>query len=218
VPVELGAAGIAITPDGRFLYVPNAGKDTVSQFAIDPLSGALTPLSPATIAVDSKPEGAAMAPDGRSLYVEAEAAGTVQWLRIDPRTGRLHAGATPVETGPSPHGAVVTPDQGPRAALRLSPRSGVVSAGRPLLLDARGSRDPDGRVARYLWHFGDGTSHVSTRPVLRHRYRHPGRYTVRVKVTDEEGCSARRIYTGQTASCNGGRRAIAVRRVRIQAH
>jgi DNA-binding beta-propeller fold protein YncE len=217
VPVELGAAGIAITPDGRFLYVPNAGKDTVSQFAIDPLNGALTPLSPATVAVDDQPEGVAASPDGRSLYVEAEAAGTVQWFRIDPRTGRLRAGAPPVETGPSPHGAVVSPDQGPRAALRLSPRSGVVSTSRPLLLDARGSRDPDGRIARYRWRFGDGRGLVSTHPVLRHRYRHPGRYTVRVTVTDDEGCSTRRIYTGQTASCNGGRRAIAARWVTVRA-
>jgi hypothetical protein len=216
VPVELGAAGVAITPNGRFLYVPNAGKDTDSQFAIDPLSGALTPLTPATVAVDSQPEGVAMSPDGRSLYVEAEAAGTVQWFRIDPHTGRLRAGAPPLDSGPSPHGAVVTPDQGPRAALRLSPRSGVVSAGRPLLLDARGSRDPDGRIAHYLWRFGDGRSLISTRPALRHRYRHPGHYTVRVRVTDDEGCSALRIYTGQTVSCNGGRRAIAMRRVTVR--
>jgi 6-phosphogluconolactonase (cycloisomerase 2 family) len=216
VPVELGAAGISITPDGRFLYAANAGKDTVSQFAIDPLTGALTALKPTTVAVDSLPEGLAVSPDGRSLYVEAAEAGTVQWFRIDPHTGRLRAGAPPLDTGPSPHGAVVTPDQGPRAALRLTPRSGVVSAGRPLLLDARGSRDPDGQVAHYLWRFGDGKTLVSARPVLRHRYRRPGRYTVRVMVTDDEGCSARRIYTGQTASCNGGRRAIAVRRITVR--
>ncbi|HVS99899.1 MAG TPA: beta-propeller fold lactonase family protein [Solirubrobacterales bacterium] len=216
VPVELGAAGIAITPDGRFLYVPNAGKDTVSQFAIDPLNGALTPLSPATVPVDSQPEGVALSPDGRSLYVEAEATGTVQWFRVNPHTGRLRPGAPPVETGPSPHGAVVTPDQGPRAALRLFPRSGVVPAGRPLLLDARRSGDPDGRISHYRWRFGDGRTLVSARPVLHHRYRRPGHYKVRLMVTDDEGCSARRIYTGQTASCNGGRRAIAVRRVTVR--
>lgn len=216
VAVELGAAGISITPNGQFLYVANAGKDTVSQFAIDPLTGALAPLSPATVAVDDQPEGVAVSPDGRSLYVEAEATGTVQWFRINPHTGRLRAGAPPTAAGPSPHGAVVSPDQGPRARLRLSPRSGVVWAGEPLRLDARGSRDRDGRIARYRWRFGDGASTTSTRPVLRYRYRRPGRYTVRLKVTDDEGCSARRIYTGQTASCNGSRRAIAVLRLTVR--
>lgn len=77
------------------------------------------------------------------------------------------------KTGPSPEGAVVTPDQGPRAALR-PPAPGSFSAGRPPLLDARGSHDPSGQIARYLWYFGDGRTLISTRPGSSDHYRHPG--------------------------------------------
>jgi hypothetical protein len=41
---------------------------------------------------------------------------------------------------------------------------------------------------------------------------------VRLKVADDEGCSAKFLYTGQTASCNGGRPAIALRRVTVRGH
>lgn len=37
-----------LTPDGRHLYVPNAGTNTISQFAVDP-RGRLAPLSPSEV-------------------------------------------------------------------------------------------------------------------------------------------------------------------------
>jgi PKD domain len=115
-----------------------------------------------------------------------------------------------VPTGPSPHGLVVTPDRGPRAALRLQ------RMGQRVLLLATGSTDPDGIVERYAWRFGDGHAHPNGSAIEAHRYRHAGRYTVTVTVTDDEGCSKRQTYTGQTTSCNGGPQAVASKQVRIR--
>jgi 6-phosphogluconolactonase (cycloisomerase 2 family) len=213
VRAGIGAAGVAITPDGRFLYTPNGGSGSASQFAIDRGSGRLTPLRPAAVPAGARPEGAAITPDGRTLYVVDADGGGVSRFAIDARTGRLAAGAGLVATGPNPHGAVVTPDRSPVARLSLDPVAGV---GEPVRLDGSASRDPDGRVARYAWSLGDGDRAAGEAPTAVHRYRRPGRYRVTLKVTDDEGCSARSVYTGQTASCGGGPGAIATRNVTVR--
>ena len=41
-------------------------------------------------------------------------------------------------------------------------------------------------------------------PTRTHTYGAAGNYTVKLTVTDNEGCSKTRVFTGQTASCNGG--------------
>jgi 6-phosphogluconolactonase (cycloisomerase 2 family) len=46
---------IAVTPDGESAYVTNFQVNSVSQYDIDPASGALTPKSPATIASGTQP-------------------------------------------------------------------------------------------------------------------------------------------------------------------
>jgi lysophospholipase L1-like esterase len=56
-----------------------------------------------------------------------------------------------------------------------------------VVLSARGSRAAEGRVARYLWEFGDGHKGKGRR--VKHTYRHPGRYTALLKVIDTSGVS-----------------------------
>ena len=217
LPVGTGAAGIATTPDGRFLYPPDGGTDSASQFAVDRETGELTPLEPASVPAGDRPEGAAITPDGRALYVANAGSATVSWFAIDRRTGLLTPrGPVAVQTGPEPHGLVVTPDQGPRARFRVRKVDRAVRVGERVRFDASGSRDPDGTIARYAWRFGDGEAlrRGPADPV--HRYEEPRRYTVRLRVTDDERCSARFIYTGQTASCDGGPDAIAKRRVKVR--
>ena len=60
------------------------------------------------------------------------------------------------------------------------PYSGQQNA--PVTFDAGGSSDPDGEALSYAWDFGDGAT--ATGPAPQHVFAIPGRYTVRVTVTD----------------------------------
>src|SRR6266852_7704919 len=68
-PSNPGPAGIAVTPDGKFLYVANQFDGTVTGFSVD-ASGVLTRLTPgATATVGTAPSGMGITPDGGFLYV-----------------------------------------------------------------------------------------------------------------------------------------------------
>jgi 6-phosphogluconolactonase (cycloisomerase 2 family) len=80
VPTD-GAANCwnVVTPDGRFVYVSNAGSSTISGFAIS-ATGALTPLTGTVVA--SNPTGAGnlditTSADGKFLYTLNSANGTI---------------------------------------------------------------------------------------------------------------------------------------------
>src|SRR5216684_676628 len=77
----LGAADCwnAVTPDGRFVYVSNAGSATISGFAIG-ASGVLTPLSGTVLAAN--PSGATnlditVSSDGKFLFSLNSGNGTI---------------------------------------------------------------------------------------------------------------------------------------------
>jgi DNA-binding beta-propeller fold protein YncE len=104
--------GVAVTPDGKSAYVTNANESTVSQYDVDPVTGALSPKSPATVATRPGPDGIAVTPDGRSAYVPEFFENTVSQYDIDPITGALSA-KTPdaVRAGlGSTGGIAITPD------------------------------------------------------------------------------------------------------------
>ncbi len=64
-----GPAAVAVTPDGKFLYVANQFDGTVTGFSVD-ASGVLTRLTPgATATVGTAPSGMGITPDGGFLYV-----------------------------------------------------------------------------------------------------------------------------------------------------
>jgi PKD repeat protein len=73
----------------------------------------------------------------------------------------------------------------PTASIRVSRSSGRLPL--RVRLDATGSSDPDGRVVKYAWTFGDGTTTASARPS--HTYRRPGSFTLRLTVTDDSGAT-----------------------------
>jgi 6-phosphogluconolactonase (cycloisomerase 2 family) len=80
-----------ITPDGRFVYVSNAGSASIAGFAVAP-SGALNPL-PGTI-VGSNADGAtnldiAISADGAFLYSLNAGDGTIGVFAIDQHSGAL---------------------------------------------------------------------------------------------------------------------------------
>jgi PKD repeat protein len=71
----------------------------------------------------------------------------------------------------------------PPAAVISGPTSGLV--GETLSLSGAGSTDSDGRIVRYAWDLGDGTSGGGVN--VTHVYGEAGRYTVTLTVTDGGG-------------------------------
>lgn len=49
--------------------------------------------------------------------------------------------------------------------------------------DGTSSSDPDGKIMKYFWDFGDGKT--STEPAPRHYFEKPGLYKIRLRVTDD---------------------------------
>jgi YVTN family beta-propeller protein len=102
-PIEVGEEpeAIAITPDGRSVYVASYGEGTVS--AIDT---ATNQVVGSPIEVGEGPAGIAISPDGKTAYVTNEEEGTVS--AIDTQTN--HVRGSPIPVGTDPIGIAITPD------------------------------------------------------------------------------------------------------------
>src|SRR5205085_2648943 len=60
--------GVAVSPDGRSVYVANSELNTLSQYDVGQ-GGELTPKSPAAVAAGGCPSWPAVSPDGKSAYL-----------------------------------------------------------------------------------------------------------------------------------------------------
>jgi YVTN family beta-propeller protein len=196
IPVDPKPAGIAIAPSGSPAYAASPETGTVT--AIDTSDNA--PLG-APIAGFPGATGVAIRPDGQVVYVTDGAGSTVTLLDT---ASNLAAGS--IVVGSAPTAVAVVPNQGPRASFFVSPSRR--RAKRALTFHGAGSTDPDGKVASYAWDFGDGKHVEGPQSRRRHRYGRPGEYLVTLAVSDDEGCSAQLVFTGQTASCNGSTAAV----------
>ena len=100
-PITVGNAphGVAITPDGKHVYVANNADGTVS--VITTATGAVS----APITVGNGPEQVAITPDGKHAYVTNNADGTVSVITT--ATGAVSA---PITVGSRPIGVAITPD------------------------------------------------------------------------------------------------------------
>ena len=93
---------LGTAPWGTYLYVANAGSDTVSAYAVDTSSGALTPLSPATFATGKGPSSIAVDPSLGYIYVANNGGSNdVSAFSVAIGTGLL----TPLAGSPFPAGA-----------------------------------------------------------------------------------------------------------------
>ena len=84
------------------------------------------------------------------------------------------------------------PNVPPQAAFIFTPVSPVVAGFTNVTFNASGSRDDDGRVASYVWDFGDGTGQVTSgEPVAHHVFQAAGCptsiYVVLLTVVDDAG-------------------------------
>lgn len=204
-----GTAGIAVSPDGKSVYVTNTSFGVISQYDVG-AGGGLSPKTPTTVPAGSGPFGIAVNPDGRSVYAANEG-GTVS--QYDIGAGGLLSAKTPtsVAAGTQPTGIAVVPDQAPVAAFSTVP----APAGSPTTFNGSASSDLDGAVARYDWAFGDGSTLPNGGPTPTHTYAAAGVYTATLTVTDDGGCSTAFVFTGQTALCNGSTTAVTTRTVTV---
>ena len=104
---------IAISPQGNNAYAVDAGGvgaavNEISQYSINPITGSLTPKSPATVTTGNG-DAIAVTPTGTSVYV-AGTDGVAQYS-VNPITGDLtpNSPAT-VQAGRGPTAVAVTPD------------------------------------------------------------------------------------------------------------
>jgi PKD repeat protein len=82
--------------------------------------------------------------------------------------------------------AVVTVGPGTPATCSI-----VVSPSQILLGDTANftaiTADPDGRVRRFVWNFGDGKTASSSRNTITHKYERAGAFAVVLTITDDQG-------------------------------
>ncbi len=88
------AGGIALSPDGLYLYVIAGGEDSIAAFARDPASGEpsfVQVLYDGMGGVDGleRPNGLAVSPDGRHLYVSASGDDSIAAFARDATSGEL---------------------------------------------------------------------------------------------------------------------------------
>lgn len=215
-PTGVGPEGLAVSPDGRWIFnaSPRVGlmvnvTGSVTGWEIGP-DGALTEVEQFTPDDGDRPIGLRFAPDGEHLYISNYSKDKVFAFSIS-RRGSLKKIQTVDSEGPEPgfQAIAILPNLGPVASFSVQPGAGH----RLTRFDASASRDPDGRIARYDWDFGDGTSQQTAGPIVHHVYRAAGRHRARLTVTDNEGCSTSLVFTGQLASCVGSDAAAAAQMV-----
>lgn len=100
---------IAISPDGRHVYVANGGDNTVSQYTVGS-GGELSPMTRPTVAAGTNPTGIAVSPDGKSVYVTDANDNTVSQYDVGAGGGLVPKPTAAVGAGSSPSAIAISPD------------------------------------------------------------------------------------------------------------
>ncbi len=190
VKVELYPERVVTSPDGDRVYVINHGYGQVSVIdtATDEVIGQPVP----TVAA---PDGAAITADGSRLLVVGSEFGQAELIDTATMTP---VSSPPINLGGWPEGVAIVPAQTPVPKFSAA----AAAAGEATTFDASASHTYDGRVARYNWDFGDGTSAVDGGPTPAHVYATPGDYQITLTVSNGQGCPGL-VFTGVTAICAG---------------
>ncbi|MEO0079745.1 MAG: PKD domain-containing protein, partial [candidate division WOR-3 bacterium] len=78
---------------------------------------------------------------------------------------------------------VISTNAAPSAEFTVAPET--LRAEQDVKFDAGGSKDPDGKVVRFQWEFGDGGKGAGVS--VSHSYSEPGEFAVTLTVTDNGG-------------------------------
>jgi 6-phosphogluconolactonase len=85
--IDIWAADIHLTPNGRFLYISERTSSTLAAFSVDGASGKLGYLS--STPTERQPRGFAIDPKGRFLVAAGEKSETISVYAIDQASGAL---------------------------------------------------------------------------------------------------------------------------------
>ncbi|MGN6202790.1 MAG: lactonase family protein [Solirubrobacterales bacterium] len=98
----MGSEAVAVSPDGRNVYVASFDSDAIATFVRNPKSGALTQPKGAAgciaakgrggcarVAASDGPNSVAVSPDGRNVYATARDSSTLLSFARNPKTGAL---------------------------------------------------------------------------------------------------------------------------------
>lgn len=210
--VDNAPYGLAMAPSGGALFVA-ASSSVDNGFSSYPIAGDGS-LGAASSAVPAgaSPYAGAVTPDGRFLYTTGGSNPTAYGFSVGASGALTALGGSPfLDDGSETdfQGVAITPNQPPVAKLNTNPAEPGIKESTKF--NGKNSTDADGTVASYVFDFGDGKSKTTTDGTVSHKYRKAGSYTATLTVTDDEGCSTALVYSGQTASCNGGPVAVATR-------
>jgi 6-phosphogluconolactonase len=101
---------VTCTLPGSYAYVANESSNSISAYAINASTGALTEIAGSPFAATGTgPVAVAVDPDGTYLYVANNASNTVSVYSIDADTGALTAVGQPVGSGNGPFALLVDP-------------------------------------------------------------------------------------------------------------
>jgi 6-phosphogluconolactonase (cycloisomerase 2 family) len=90
------------------------GSKSVSAYAINTSTGALTALSGSPFAAGTEPEAIAVDPTGKFLYVANHIGNNLSAYMINPSSGILSTvGGSPVAAGSSPVGVIIAAVKNP---------------------------------------------------------------------------------------------------------
>jgi DNA-binding beta-propeller fold protein YncE len=91
LPTGVDPIHVVASPDEKFLYVANAGSASISAYAVNATTGALTAVSgsPFSIPSDTSPFASALHPSGKFLYVGCR--DSIQVFAVAATTGALTA-------------------------------------------------------------------------------------------------------------------------------
>lgn len=103
---------VVMSPTDPFLFVANQAAGTITSFTVDPTSGSLNQIGPATAVVPSpapivNPQAMVVSPKGNFLFVANATQGNVAVLTIDGKGNLGYAPGSPFPVGVSPNSVVV---------------------------------------------------------------------------------------------------------------
>jgi 6-phosphogluconolactonase (cycloisomerase 2 family) len=102
-------SSLALSADGRSLYVVNSFSGNVGQFWIK-ADGSLMPNDPPTAPAGARPQSIALSPDGRNAYVTNAGPATISVYRVDGDGNLVPKADVPGGPGSDPSGIAISPD------------------------------------------------------------------------------------------------------------